>query len=146
MFAVEPAAMLALMIPIISIILGIGCGMFALYLNYQKRKSMFTLYHQERMAALEKGVDLPPLPDALFSEEDRPANPRRHLLKGLAWLFTGLGLGIALFFTVAGDWALFCLVPVGLGTAHLIYYFVEGRRELEATPPGSGQPASMART
>ena len=55
---IEPVV--ALFIPIIAIIFGVGIGMLALYLGYRKRKELFVLYHQERMAALEKGVDLPP--------------------------------------------------------------------------------------
>ncbi len=123
---------LALMIPIIAIILGIGVAMLAMLLNYRKRKEIFALYHQERMAALEKGVDLPPLPDALLTDDARPYNPRRHLLKGLAWLFVGIGLGLALFALVGYQHALFALIPAGIGLAHLIYYAVEGKKEAEA--------------
>jgi len=122
------------MIPIIAIILGIAVAMLALFLNYQKRKQMFALYHQERMAAIEKGVELPPLPDALLTEDGKPLqpyNPRRHLLKGLAWLFVGLGAGVGLWATVDYTWALFSLVLIGIGLAHLIYYAVEGRKEAE---------------
>jgi hypothetical protein len=95
---------------------------------------MFTLYHQERMAAIEKGVELPPLPDALLTEDGKPLqpyNPRRHLLKGLAWFFVGLGAGVGLWATVDYTWALFSLVLIGIGLAHLIYYAVEGRKEAE---------------
>jgi hypothetical protein len=132
--------LVSLLIPIVAIIMGIGIGMLALFLKYRRRKDIFSLYHQERMAALEKGVELPPLPDALFNEDGRPCrsyNPRRHLLKGLVGLFFGVGLGIALYMTV-GQWAFFALVPIGVGLAHLIYYFVEGKneaKELEASQP-----------
>jgi hypothetical protein len=125
----------AMMIPIISIVLGIGVAMLAIYLSYRKRRDMFALYHQERMAAIEKGVEVPPLPDALLTDDGkplRPYHPRRHLFRGLAWLFVGIGLGVALWATVGHDWALFSLVLIGIGLAHLIYYFVEGKKEAEA--------------
>lgn len=124
--------------------MGIGIAMLAIYLNYRKRKDLFTLYHQERMAALDKGVELPPLPDALFSDEAGPYNPRRHLLKGLTWLFIGLGLGVALWATVEFRWALFALIPIGIGLAHLIYYFAEGKKEAEAAE--QTRPASLTKT
>jgi hypothetical protein len=121
------------MIPIIAVVLGIAVAMLAIYLSYRKRKEFFTLYHQERMAAIEKGVELPPLPEALLVEDGaKPYHPRRHLLKGLGWLFVGLGGGLATWVTAGVDWALFGLVPIGLGLAHLIYYFVEGKKEAEA--------------
>ena len=126
---------LSLLIPIVAIIMGIGIAMLAIYLSYRKRKETFALYHQERMAALDKGVDLPPLPDFLLTDESRafrPYHPRRHLLKGLIWLFVGIGLGLALWATMEWEPALFSLILVGVGLAHLIYYFVEGKNEAAA--------------
>jgi hypothetical protein len=123
---------LALLIPILAIIMGVGVAMLAIFLQYRKRKETFALYHQERMAAIEKGVDLPPLPDFLLSDDGRafrPYHPRRHLLKGLTWLFTGIGLGVALWPTAGFDNSLFSLIPIGVGLAQLVYYFVEGKRE-----------------
>ena len=109
--------------------------MLAVYLGYRRRKEFFAMYHQERMAAIDKGVELPPLPEALLTEDGRPArpyHPRRHLFRGLAWLFVGIGLEVALSASVASNWALFSLVPIGIGLAHLIYYFVEGKKEAQA--------------
>jgi hypothetical protein len=129
------APILALMIPIIAVILGAAIAMLAIFLSYRKRREIFALYHQERMAAIEKGVELPPLPGGLLTDDGRPVqpyNPRRHLLKGLGWLFVGLGLAAGLWATVGYDWALFSLVLIGIGLAHLIYYFVEGKKEGDA--------------
>ena len=134
---------LALLIPIVGTVLGLGTGMLAIYLGYRKRKEIFALYHQERMLALEKGVEVPPLPESLLAEDAAPYNPRRHLLKGLAWLFVGLGLGAGLWATVGFQFALFSLILIGIGAAHLIYYMVEGRKE--AASAEENRPASMAR-
>ncbi len=130
LFAFAAESLIALSIPIIAIIMGIGLAIAVIYLNYRKRKEIFALYHQERMAALDKGVDLPPLPDALLTDEAWAAktyHPRRHLLKGLVWLFMGLGLLAGLYAVVDWKTSLFALIPAGIGLAHLIYYFVEGR-------------------
>jgi len=133
---------LGLMIPIIAIIMGIGLSMLAIYLSYRKRKEIFALYHQERMAAIEKGTECPPWPERLLEEEATPPSPRRHLLKGLVWLFIGLAATVAVYATFDLSHALFGLIPIGIGLAHLIYYFVEGKREAEA----ADQAASASRT
>lgn len=118
-------------IPVVAIIMGIGIGMLSLFLNYRKRKEMFALYHQERMAAIEKGIELPPLPDAFFTEDGKARSPHARLLTGLVWLFIGLSLMVALRFTHS-DGAPFGLIPTAIGLAYLIYYFAVGKKEAEA--------------
>ena len=121
------------LIPIIAIVMGIGIGMLAIYFNYRKRKEIFALYHQERMAALDKGVELAPLPTEFFTDDNaQPYSPRRILLKGMIWLFIGLALLIAIYKCGEHDSALFALIPIGIGLAFLIYYFTVGRKEAEA--------------
>jgi hypothetical protein len=137
---------LALFIPLVAIVMGVGVAMLAIFLQYRKRKETFALYHQERMAAIEKGVDLPPLPDFLLSDDGRafrPYHPRRHLLKGLTWLFTGIGLGVALWPTAGFEYSLFSLIPIGVGLAQLVYYFVEGKSDAmgAATVTAAGKNA-----
>jgi len=130
----------SLMIPIISIIMGIGIGMLAIYLGYRKRKEIFALYHQERMAAIEKGIECPPWPDRLVADQAAPPSPRRHLLKGLVWLFIGLAATVAVYARFDLRNALFGLIPIGIGLAHLIYYFVEGKKEAEVAEQASSAP------
>ena len=50
-----------------------------------------TLRHVERMAALEKGAQLPMDP-----VESAPWTPRIYLLRGLIWLFSGIAVVIFL--------------------------------------------------
>ena len=127
--------LVAMSIPIIAIVMGIGIGMLALYLDYLKRKEMFTLYHQERMAAIDKGIELPDWPEGLLdTSAAKPQSPRRHLLKGLVWLFIGLGLIVSIYAVFDLAHSLFGLIPTGIGLAHLIYYFVEGKKEAPAQP------------
>jgi hypothetical protein len=125
----------ALLIPIVAIVMVFGTGMLSIYLNYRKRKDMFALYHQERMAAIEKGIDLPPVPQDFFQENGRSSrrSPHRVLLTGLVLLFVAPTLYFALHFTrtrtdAGGDAALFALIPGGIGAAYLIYYFTVGRK------------------
>ena len=60
----------------------------AVFLRYRKE----LLRHKERMAALEKGAALP-----VFPAESGPWTPRLYLLRGLIWLFSGVGLTFFLF-------------------------------------------------
>jgi hypothetical protein len=127
-------AFMALLIPILAVVLTLGTVMLAIYLGYRKKREMFALYHQERMAAIEKGIDVPPIPDAFFMS---PANQGtgRDLLKGLVWLFLGVGLTIALYQEGEKKEAFFGLIPAGIGLAYLIYYAVEGRRHRKPSDP-----------
>jgi len=130
-------ALFALLIPIIAIVMVFGTGMLSIYVNYRKRKDIFALYHQERMAAIDKGIELPPLPEDFFHEETKRSRSSRHaghgaLLYGLILLFTGLTLYLALHFTIphtdySGEMGLYALIPAGMGAACLIYYFAVGR-------------------
>jgi uncharacterized protein DUF6249 len=62
----------------------------ALIFRFKQRE----LRHKERMVALEKGAELP------VEKAERPPapwSPRVYLLRGLIWLFTGMGLSVFLF-------------------------------------------------
>jgi hypothetical protein len=60
---------------------------WSLGLRYKRQQ----LRHQERMAAIEKGADLP------AEMAPAPWSPRIYLLRGLVWLFTGIALSVFLF-------------------------------------------------
>ena len=139
--------LIALLIPVVAIAFGVGIAMLAIFLNYRKRSQMFALYHQERMQAIDKGIDLPPLPEAFFSEDGKPPRPyapHRQLLIGLIWLFTGLALFAALYATLEFAVALFAMIPTGIGLAYLIYYFTVGKQEAERLQ--AAQAARLAET
>lgn len=85
-------------IPVVAIAMGIGIGMRAIVVYYRKRKEMFALFHQEPMAAIEKGIELPLLPAEFFAEDGKVRSSHARLLSGLVWLFIGLSLMIALYF------------------------------------------------
>jgi hypothetical protein len=130
---------LVFFIPIVAIVMVFGTIMLGIYFGYRRRKEMFGLYHQERMAAIEKGIELAPLPENFYHEESRPARRSSHgtLLGGLILVFLGLTLYLALHFTVTrtdegGDAALFALIPTGIGVACLIYYYAVGRKQAKA--------------
>ena len=67
----------------LSVLLIVG---FALFLRHRNQQ----MAHQERLAALEKGVPIPAGPTSA------PWSPRVYLLRGLVWTFVGAALTIAL--------------------------------------------------
>ena len=94
------------------------------------------MIHQERLRAIEKGVELPPLEQ----EVRRSAwNVQRMLLlAGLIWISLGVGLFVVLSAVLAhpedlGDlhqgFQWLGVAPVLIGLSHLVVYAVGKRKE-----------------
>jgi hypothetical protein len=129
------------LIPIIAIILGIGMVIVAIVTKHWRDMHRLELQHRERMAAIEKGLELPPEGPATTATIIRGSSYRagetRYLLRGLVWL--GIGLAIALTDTGVSDkmhgygW-----IAAAVGVAYLVYYAIEGRKE--ESPPSREPP------
>src|ERR1700735_3890801 len=86
-------AILSMMIPIVAIVFGIGVAMLGLWFDFRKKREMFQLHHAERMAAIEKGIDVPPLPPEFFRDfKKRNVSPTAYLRRGLMWLLIGIAV------------------------------------------------------
>ncbi|MBX9901312.1 MAG: hypothetical protein K2Y28_11080 [Burkholderiaceae bacterium] len=125
---------LPFMIPIIAILMGLGISMLAIWLEYKKKTRLFELHHKERLLAIERGMDVPPLPPEFFmrlrgSELDAKASSLR---RGLQLLMVGLALGVALLINFGPDAAVWALLPIALGLAYLIFFKIGGAALLEA--------------
>jgi hypothetical protein len=143
-------------IPLFGILFSIGGPIAALIiwftLNYHKRRKLMELHHAERMAAIERGMEIPPLPIELIDGRSTPKRRRSALLPGLVWFFVGLALTVGLLSSGSHETdevPLFVgLIPLGIGLAYLIYYFVEGRKiearwlEHDLSQRSNGRPAS----
>jgi hypothetical protein len=109
-----------------------------MFLDYRKRKEMLMLHHQERMAAIEKGLELPPMPEGFFKadsedgDDGKPRSPHSDLGWGLFWLLGGLATLVALYFNRNGKVALYALIPIAIGLHHLIYYYAVGKKKAAA--------------
>jgi hypothetical protein len=106
-------------VPIVALLVAWGIAFVALHYRNQARQ----LRHGERMAAIEKGIELPPEPRGSY------------LLRGLIWLF--VGLGISIFFAALylaehdrNQLAMTALgvIPIGVGAAYLIVSRIEGKQ------------------
>ena len=120
------------LVPLFGMMFGLGLPVAAVItwiaLNYRKRRRLMELHHTERMAAIERGMEIPPLPIELI--DGRSAKKRRtSLLPGLVWFFIGLAVVIGSQSMHDDDMPVITgLIPLGIGLAYLIYYFIEGRK------------------
>jgi hypothetical protein len=109
------------------------------YAGYREwlRHQLRTLIHRERLAAIEKGVDLPPLEQ---EQKRRSWNVQRTLLlAGLVWLSLGICAYVTLSVIIASptnanleipsgvQWI--GLGPAAIGVSHLLVYLAGKRRE-----------------
>ena len=120
--------------------------LFQLWARHHRR----LMIHRERLAALEKGVELPPLAEEI--QRGSSNVQRLLLLAGLCWLSVGVALFMTLNELAGGEisvpigvdssgftWASvhvragvrpLALAPIGIGLSHIIVYFVGRRRDV----------------
>lgn len=125
------------LIPIVAIVMGIGIGMLGLWTDHKRKSQLLEQLHRERMAAIEKGIELPPMTlDANASLAATPqnnvANPARVLRMGVLMLGIGLVLFFGLIVVGAREASVFGLIPATLGVANLAYAAVLFRNESKA--------------
>lgn len=125
------------MIPIIAIVTGIGIVMLAIWLDYKKKTRMFELHHKERLLAIERGMEVPPLPPEFFMNGRLRALDAKadSLRRGLLLLLLGLGLGVALFINHGPEVASWALLPIALGLAYLIFFKISASAISELDAP-----------
>ena len=117
----------------IVMVAAIGYLAFRQWLQFNRR----AMIHRERLAAIEKGVDLPPL-----EQEVRRSSwnvQRILLLSALIWVSLGVGTYVTLAALFAHpspltqeipqglQWV--GVAPVGIGLSHLVVYLAGKRRE-----------------
>src|SRR5436305_12669854 len=80
---------LTMLVPIVSVAMSLGALIIWIVVWYRRRMHEIDCRHKERMAAIEKGLELPP--ESLPQPAQMP--PRsRYLLRGLIRLGVGLAL------------------------------------------------------
>jgi hypothetical protein len=119
----------AVFIPIVAIFMSLLIPIVYAITDYRRRRDIVEAHHKERLAGIERGMEIPPLPEEFFKPLEKSGRPR-HLLTGMIWLFVGTGVGVFLYSVAGHDVAAIGLIPAGVGLAFLVYYFLEGRNEL----------------
>jgi Domain of unknown function (DUF6249) len=128
---------LGILVPVVAIIMGVGAGIVAMIVDYRRKREMYELHHKERLMAIERGMEVPPLPPEFFENRGAGRNGcgRNSLRRGLVWLFVGLGLFIALYVNHGLESAAWALIPIGMGIANLIHNSLAPRLPPTDTPP-----------
>jgi Domain of unknown function (DUF6249) len=128
---------LALLIPILSVTLSLGAVILWILVWHRRKVHELDCRHKERMAAIEKGLELPP--ESLPQPVQQMPPRARYLLRGLIWLGVGLALTFAVRDWFGSEMGGFGWIAVAVGAAYLIFYFVEGRKTAvlahEPSPP-----------
>ena len=73
---------IALMIPILAILLGVATAIIAIVTSHREKQKRVELRHRERLAAIEKGIELTPDP-----EPDAGVKKTGSLKTGLTGIF-----------------------------------------------------------
>ncbi|MFQ6070468.1 MAG: DUF6249 domain-containing protein [Candidatus Aminicenantales bacterium] len=96
---------------IAAIVFGCLIAIFAMYFEYKKAK----LKQAERLAAIEKGVPLPP-------EKEKTVEERKRGLQvgGLITLFAGIGVFVSLFYLAGLKVAYLGAIPFAIGAGMLL--------------------------
>lgn len=115
---------LALLIPISMIVLGAAIAVVVIVTGHRRRVLRNESRHRERMAALDKGMELPPDP----AEAESAGKPGGGLRSGIGGILVGVVLYLALRGVADEDVALFGLIPAAVGLASLVSYIVESRK------------------
>lgn len=101
-----------------------------MYFKHVERRRRLEVIHQERLAAMDKGIPLPELPlDA--PQVPRPADPKAPLIHGIVWTSLGLGTMVALLVVARGPLTAFWPLPlpmVFLGVGLMLYYALATER------------------
>ena len=132
---------LSLFIPIVAIIMGCSIAIVSIWGEHKRKSQVLDQNHRERMNAIEKGIDLPPLPEHLLSDADHKppslSTPAKSLRAGVMLVLLGIVLYFAIERVGAEQAALFGLIPAAIGIANLVYAALEWNKDKAGTsrPP-----------
>jgi len=127
---------------VVTLVLALFASVLGLFSMFYLRRRRQTLDH-ERMAAIIKGLHYAGVTRDVFK---KPADSQTQLMRGVRWLFGGLGVSGALYTygsiepAVDGDavrGALVGVVPGAIGIAHLLCAWFCRRNERRQDPLAS---------
>jgi hypothetical protein len=138
------ASVFGAMVPVVAILAGIGIGGFAMMLDFKRKERLLELHHKERMAAIERGMDVPPLPSEFFDDRRGGRGLRgSSLSSGLTLLFLGVAASVALYYNYGAGKAMFGLVIAALGVARLLFHYLYETRQ---PPPATQRRPAASET
>jgi hypothetical protein len=119
------------LIGLVFVVLALSIPIAYILTRSRRMHRAMELLHTERMAAIERGMEIPAAPLELLGDQIlKSKRPRTALLPGLVWLFVGIAIAVSRLSLDGHDAPLMVgLIPAGIGLAYLIYYFVEERKQ-----------------
>lgn len=125
------AEVIGVFIPIVAIIMGISVALLAIWSEHKRKSQLLEQNHRERMHAIEKGIDLPPLPLNLVGGSNGPstATAAKSLRSGIMLTLIGALLFFAIDTAGGREGALFGLIPAAIGIANLVYAAILWQKE-----------------
>lgn len=124
---------LGIFIPIIAIIMGCSIAIVSIWAEHKRKAQVLDQNHRERLNAIEKGIELPPLPTQLVQEGNSngpaTATPAKSLRAGIMLTLIGGLLYLAIERMGAEEIALFGLIPAAVGIANLVYAAIQWNKE-----------------
>ena len=146
------SGVLAMAIPIVAILGGISYAAYSMYLKYRRQREMLQMHHAERMAAIEKGIELPPMPAEIAHDPSLEIHryyggayaPTRRRYRGLITLLVGIAITVAMWQTDGDNSFWWGLIIVAAGLGQLLISSLESRdRGQSGGAPGRpGGPSS----
>jgi hypothetical protein len=130
-------------VPVASFVMVLGIVAVGAWSNSRKRE----MESQERLAAIAKGIVLPPTPAEIAASQGRPATSlvrRRANIRLAGIVLLGAAAGIALFFialaSILQERDVLCgaacaLIPFGIGVGFLIDTRIQSKEIDDATTP-----------
>ena len=124
-------AVIGMFVPVIAILGGVCFAIIRVLATHRQRLQRAEFRHKERLAAIEKGLEMPPDPP----EQEQAAvagNGSRFLRQGLVLVLVGAVLTVSMM-QLTGVPYLFGLVPAAVGAGYLLYYFIHRQHEAGRT-------------
>jgi cadmium resistance protein CadD (predicted permease) len=119
-------------IPIVAIIMGCSIAIVSIWGEHKRKAQLLEQNHRERMNAIEKGVELPPLPANLVHDSSNgpsTSTPAKSLRAGIMLVLIGVLLFFAIQSIEAEEVALFGLIPAAVGIANLVYAAIQWNKD-----------------
>lgn len=126
------AGTIGVFIPIVAIIMGVGIGMMALWAEHKRKSQLLELLHRERLHALDKGLEPPPIPANLAGDGDEAPSAAKSLRWGVMLVLIGAILWVGIITTGGKGGAWFGLIPAAVGVANLLYALILWKKEKTA--------------
>ncbi len=139
---------MTMLIPVVAIIGGISFAAYSMYLKVRRQRETLQMYHLERMAAIEKGIELPPLPPELLHDRYYDAARYRGEYRrwrrgrGIILILVGAAVTVAMWQSDGDNSFWWGLVIVAWGLGRLISDYLEVPGAGAPPQSGSGGPSA----